>query len=296
LQRQHLVAVQAAAELSAAEVEGAELQSQHIRFTPGRVTPGEYAFDIGSAGSTTLVAQTVLPPLMKASAPSHITIKGGTHNPLAPPVDFLREAFAPLVAQIGPRVEPRCVNYGFFPEGKGRLEVGITPAKSLAPLHLHERGAWLGGHAWAFVGKLPLHIAERELAVIRSEFAWPDAELEAISADNTRGNVVVLALRYERVSEVVISFGERGLPAEEVARAAIREARRYLDETDVPVGEHLADQLLIPLALAGAGSFVTGPLSQHTTTNMETIGRFLPVKFKSQEQSPGRWLVEVRRE
>jgi RNA 3'-terminal phosphate cyclase (ATP) len=112
--------------------------------------------------------------------------------------------------------------------------------------------------------------------------------------DNTRGNVVVLILRFEHLSEVVIAFGERGRPAEEVAQAAILEAHRYL-ASEVPVGEHLADQLLIPLALAGRGSFVTGPLSLHAWTNMETIGRFLPMKFDVTEHGPVSWLVAAKR-
>ncbi len=99
LLRQHLTAVLAAAEIGQAQVEGAVLGSTSIGFVPGPVKAGEYRFAVGSAGSGTLVFQTVLPALMLATGPSRLVIEGGTHNDAAPPFPFLERAFLPLVVQ-----------------------------------------------------------------------------------------------------------------------------------------------------------------------------------------------------
>src|SRR5689334_333662 len=133
LLRQHLTAVRAATALCQAQVEGDSLGSMTLRFVPGDVKPGEYAFAIGTAGSATLVLQTVLPPLLLASRPSKITIEGGTHNPLAPPVDFLDRSFLPLVRRMGPRVRVQLERWGFYPAGGGRISVEIEPVQRLQP-------------------------------------------------------------------------------------------------------------------------------------------------------------------
>jgi RNA 3'-terminal phosphate cyclase (ATP) len=117
LLRQHLTAVLAAAEVSAAEVEGAALASRRLLFRPGRVRAGDYAFRVGTAGSATLVLQTVLPALLLAEGESTLTLEGGTHNPMAPPVDFLENAYLPLVNRLGPRVKVQLVRPGFYPAG-----------------------------------------------------------------------------------------------------------------------------------------------------------------------------------
>jgi RNA 3'-terminal phosphate cyclase (ATP) len=294
LQRQHLTAVNAAAEIGRAEVEGAGVGAQQFSFRPRAVAPGDYRFPIGTAGATTLVLQTVLPPLMTADAPSTLRFEGGTHNVHAPPFDFLERVFVPLVNRMGPRVELTLERYGFYPPGGGRFRVKITPASTLAPLHLLERGRLLHRRARALVVNLPPHIAERELGVVAGELDWTDDELQLEASKNalSAGNVVMLEVESEQLTEMFTRVGERGLLAERVASEACAEARRYL-ATDAPVGEHLADQLLIPLALAGGGSYVTLPLSLHTTTNIEVIKKFLDVRITTETLAGGLQRVEI---
>ncbi|MCA9068770.1 MAG: RNA 3'-phosphate cyclase, partial [Planctomycetaceae bacterium] len=136
LKRQHLTAVRAAAEISGATVQGDELNSQEVHFEPGPVQPGHYRFDIGSAGSTTLVLQTVLPVLMLGTEPSHLTLEGGTHNGMSPPLDFLESAFLPLLAKMGPQVSLKLVRRGYYPAGGGHFEATIQPVEKLKPLTL----------------------------------------------------------------------------------------------------------------------------------------------------------------
>jgi RNA 3'-terminal phosphate cyclase (ATP) len=293
LQRQHLTAVRAAAEVGQAEVRGAELDSLELLFVPGENRPGEYAFDIGTAGSVTLVLQTVLPALMLAPAPSQLRLIGGTHNMLAPPVDFLQEAFLPLLNRMGPEIEVRLDRYGFYPRGGGQITASIQPAATLARLDLLQRGRLRRRAAVGVVANLPRHIAEREVDTIRRRLSWPEDFLEIREVESHGpGNVVYVTIESEQVTEVFTGFGQIGVPAEKVAAGVVREVRRYL-ESEAPVGEHLADQLLLPLALAGGGSYRTLELSNHTTTNIETIRRFLEVAVVAEPVQPSLWEVRL---
>jgi RNA 3'-terminal phosphate cyclase (ATP) len=296
LLKQHLTAVEAAKTVGCAEVTGAALGSQTLEFTPGPVTPGNYRFAVGTAGSATLVLQTVLPALLTASGHSTLTLEGGTHNPMAPPFDFLASSFMPLIHRMGPSValELRC--HGFFPAGGGRFHARIEPAKKLSRLDLLERGSVRSRQARILVSKLPEHVAERELTVVRDELKWRAGEcvIETVQYPVGPGNAVVLAIEAEHVTEVFTGFGERGRPAEEVAKSAVEAAKAWL-EAGVPVDEHLADQLLIPMVLAGGGSFRTTKPSLHTTTNAEVIQRFLSAPINVQQESALAWRLTVGR-
>lgn len=294
LMRQHLTAFQAAARVSGAQVEGAEVGSREIAFIPGEVRPGEYRFDIGTAGSATLILQTVLPALLHAAGPSTLILEGGTHNPQAPPFDFLDRAFLPLLRRMGARVEAVLERPGFYPAGGGRLRVAVSPAGCLEGLELLDRGEILDRRAVAILSSLPRHVGERELRHVERETGWTPSAFEVREVRSPGpGNVLLLEIETTAVTEVFTGFGEKGVPAEEVAGRALREMRRWLD-SGVPVGEHLADQLLLPLALAGSGSFVTLPLSLHATTQIDLIPRFLDVRIAVDRQGE-RHVVRVSR-
>ena len=195
---------------------------------------------------------------------------------------------------MGPRVEIELVRYGFYPPGGGQFNVYIEPSARLAPLDLIERGEFRAQRARALVVRLPPNIAERELRVVREQLGWTDEQLRVETSDNalSPGNVLTLEFESRHLTEIITGMGERGVRAETVAERACAEARQYLAHSG-PVGEHLADQLLIPLALAGGGSYTTGPPSLHTTTNVEIIKKFLPVGIELRELGGGTWLVEV---
>jgi RNA 3'-terminal phosphate cyclase (ATP) len=296
LLRQHLTAVNAAAAVAHAKVAGATLRSTELTFEPGEVRPGDSHFAVGTAGSATLVLQTVLPALLCAAGPSTLRLEGGTHNPWAPPFDFLLNSFLPLVNRMGPTVEATLVRPGFYPAGGGEFHVSITPAAKLAPIQLLERGATRRVKATARVARLPRHIAERELRVIGNGLALADDDLivEEIPDSRGPGNVVTIEVECENVTEVCTGFGERGVPAERVAERVLQEARRYLS-AGAPVGEYLADQLLIPLALAGSGAFRTPALSPHAETNIAVIQAFLDVEFEIDRHTPPGYVVRVKR-
>src|SRR5262245_51567856 len=182
LLRQHLTAVKAAAKIGQAEVTGANIGSTQLTFTPGRVSHGDYQFAVGTAGSATLVLQTVLPALLISGdrdQKTNLTLEGGTHNPYAPPFDFLARAFLPLLERMGPRFDVKLERYGFYPAGGGRIEISIEPATRLETIELNERGKILNRRATALVAHLPRSIAERELGVIHRKLSWPQNWLNA---------------------------------------------------------------------------------------------------------------------
>jgi RNA 3'-terminal phosphate cyclase (ATP) len=291
LMRQHLTAVRAAATVCGGTLTGDELGSRALSFTPGKLRAGEYRFPISTAGSACLVFQTVLWPLLYAGGPSHVVFEGGTHNPKAPPFDFLAITLLPLLRRMGARVEARLERHGFYPAGGGRIvvdivDIGDVGPGALAPIELLEAGPVRAQRARALVVNLTGKIARRELDVVRADLGWPEeaCRIESITNAPGAGNVLFLELERDGITEVVTSVGERGKLAERVAEEAVEEARRYL-AADAPVGEHLADQLVIPMALAGGGAYRTGPLTLHTRTNIDVVRRFLPVEI-SVEDAP----------
>lgn len=275
LQRQHLVAVQAAARVCNGRLDGAELNSREITLTPQIPCAGTYVFDIGSAGSTTLVLQTVLPILLCADGPSSVGIRGGTHNSMAPPVEFLRESFLPALHRCGVSATVELERHGFYPAGGGAIQAAIQPWQAQAPLDLLERGKAIGRHAEVLLANLPAHVASREALALKHGLHWSHAEVDEreVEADGP-GNVVIARLRHANVTAVLTAFGELRKSSEQVAQEAIKQVRRYTDSS-APVCEHLADQLLLPLALGAGGRFRTAAPSEHTRTNAAIIARFL---------------------
>ena len=290
LKRQHATAVNAAAQVCDATIEGATPGSNELTFNPNAIKGGDSRFSMGTAGSTTLVFQTLLPVLLNADQPSTITLEGGTHNPFAPPFDFLQKAYLPQLKRMGAEITSNLIRPGFYPAGGGKLELSVAPCPALKPLELHERGKLINRNVRAIVSNLPAHIAERECDIIRRKFEWKGKDdcCHAEEVDsNGPGNVVMIELQYQHVTELFVAFGEKNRRAEQVARDVARQATAYL-KTDVPVGEYLADQLLLPMAIGkangtGGGSFRTLALSDHSTTHINIIREFLDVDIQVEQ-------------
>jgi RNA 3'-terminal phosphate cyclase (ATP) len=225
-----------------------------------------------------------LPALISAAGPSRIEIEGGTHNPSAPPFDFLQRCFIPLIERMGPKVKLELQKYGFYPAGGGRIVVDVIPTDVLKPIELEERAEITTKRATALVANLPYHIARRELDTVGKLLNW---DAESLRCEDTKnsvspGNLVMIELASSTVTEIFTAFGKLGVSAEDVAKDAAEQARAYMHST-AAVDEHLADQLLLPLALAGGGSFSAVNLNMHAKTNMEVIRQFLPVSFQVTE-------------
>lgn len=283
LKRQHLTAIGAAREICGGNVSGVDLGSDTFTFAPGPIQTRHFKFGIAGAGSSTLVAQTVLPALMMADKPSTITVEGGTHNSGAPPYDFLAKTYLPQVAKLGPKFTATLGRHGFVPVGGGELSIEIEPVDSLKGLDLMTRDNKVRPRVTALLSRLDEDIGHRETAAVARKMGWAKSTTEVVHVESPGpGNVVMVDMDCGNICEVVTGFGRRGLNAKIVAKNVSKEALAYL-ASDAPVGEYLADQLLLPMALAASkgqtSRFVTGALSEHSTTNMDVIRAFLDVRF-----------------
>ena len=299
LLRQHLTAVQAAVQVSSAHVQGAELGSQQLVFRPGAVRAGEYSFRIGTAGSTTLVLQTILPALMTAEGSLVDPTRRRHAQPAGPGLRFSGGRLP--AADRPPRVRASrsvCNSPVSFPPDSGESRRRSNRHRSSAGWNCWIEEHCSGERVRALVARLPRHIAERECRTIAQATGWDEScfEIHQIADAPGPGNAVTVELQFEHVTEVFTGFGERGVPAEVVAQRTLDRVQHYLD-ADVPVGEHLADQLLLPLGIGahqgtGGGVFRTLPLSSHSLTHIRVLKRFLNVRVEV-EQAEGGVLVRV---
>jgi RNA 3'-terminal phosphate cyclase (ATP) len=317
LMRQHLTAVKAAVEICGGQAAGAALGSRSVTFEPRPVRPGEYRFDVGGAGSATLVLQTVLPALLIADGPTNLILEGGTHNTWAPPFDFLEKAFLPLINRMAPHVDVELERHGFYPAGGGRFRVHIQPAAALEGFDLCERGAIVECRARMLLANLPEHIGRREIGTIVDKTGWRAKWCSVAAVDSAGpGNAVLLEVASEHVTEVFTAFGQQGVKAERVAADAAKQANEYI-AGGVPVGHYLADQLLLPLGISAwqadgesvssvggrdpvrqprqrGGSFRTLPLSLHATTHIDLLREILGLTITADPpDSAGGCLVRV---
>lgn len=296
--RQHLTGVQAIAQVSGGLVEGAELGSQTLTLTPNGLRGGSFELEVGSAGSAILVAQTILPALMFAPEASTVTIGGGTHASWAPPFDYFERCYLPLLSRMNASVSVSIESHGFYPAGGGRIVMHVEPTSGLRGISLINREGELNAQVQSLVARIPASIGDRECGVIERKTGWSHDSFETrvIEQSGGPGNVVMIQCGFDNVTELFIGFGKVGVRAEYVARCVLREARAYLS-LDVPVGQYLADQLLLPMGLAAAkgsaSEFRTGPLSQHSLTHINVLRRFLDIQIRVIQNDDGSVTVRV---
>jgi RNA 3'-terminal phosphate cyclase (ATP) len=293
LMRQHLTCVKASAAISGAAVDGADIGSTEIVFRPGKVRGGDWHFAIGTAGSAGLLFQTLLPALLHADAPSSLRLEGGTHNPMAPPFEFLDRVFLPALARMGAEVSLKLVETGFAPAGGGIIEAAITPCPRLTPCDFRERGELRSLDIRVPVRNLPKSIAERIRDAAQKLLPDATAAIDIREPGPGRGVCVLVEAAFDQGGEMTSAFGEHGVTSERVGQHAAKVMRDYLG-TGAAVGRCLADQLLLPMALAGGGAFLTLPTDEHVPTNISVIGTFLPVSIRQTTPARGRVLIEMR--
>jgi len=297
LAKQHLSCVQAACQICNGECKGVAQGSKVLDFHPGRVHKGDFNFDIGSAGSATLVIQTVLPALFLADKPSTVAVTGGTHNPWAPPFDFLCETFLPAIVTAGFRGNCKLIKHGFFPAGGGKITFYVQPWQKQPhqKINLCEPSSQFQIHARIYTAKLPAHIAQRQQKLLfQSKLNIHNVEhVEATDSDGP-GNCVMIRLCGSRFASqnrssggnrttVFTAFGMRGKPSQDVVGEVVSLAENFLT-SGAAIDRFLADQLLVYMAILKSGCYTTNELSTHLLTNMEVIKKFLPVNFSVEQQ------------
>jgi RNA 3'-terminal phosphate cyclase (ATP) len=297
LQPQHLKAVDAAAAISKAEVEGAHLHASEITFIPQEIRSGRYRFEIGTAGSTSLVLQTVLIPLSMTSSASTVIIGGGTHVPWSPSFHYLQLHWLPFLNEMGFNAAIQLDAAGFYPGGGGRISATIRPIPSHpAPLQLEVRGRLLQISGISAVSNLPISIADRQKrqALRRLQAHCSELRIKTTELPSPgKGTMLLLAAQFEHGRAVFAALGALGKSSEQVADEAVDDLLAFL-ESEAAVDEHLADQLLLPLALAkGTTSFTTPRITPHLRTNAAVLQAFLPLKIRLEEPDQGPAKVEI---
>ena len=250
LKRQHLTCVKAVAEICGAKVSDVTVGSMELSFKPGPIKGGDYRFDVGTAGSVTLVAQTVIPVLLKADKPSTVTITGGTHVPFAPIWEFLVETYLPELRRMGAQVEAELECCGFYPAAGGVVKLKVWPydkTKKIDSFKLTELGAYRGGKVVGVVSAIPTGIAEAEVGIVQRQFAELGLtfEIRTVEAFGP-GNYCYVQLDYARGSVVLSAVGTYNKSRKQVAHEVVTAVRDFL-KAGKACEKHLADQLLVPL-------------------------------------------------
>ncbi|GLS26241.1 RNA 3'-terminal phosphate cyclase [Marinibactrum halimedae] len=293
LLRQHLTCLKAAQEICEAKVKGATLGSTLVEFIPGKVRAGKYHFAVGSAGSTTLVFQTVYLPLLLAGSDSELLLEGGTHNGMAPSFDFIRQSFLPELEKMGVMIEAELERFGFYPAGGGAWKAYIRSTDKIVSYQNERRGELLSLTAVATSAQIPGHVVDRELRRVTDHFSPICVDLNKRLVKSVGpGNILSLQAKYEEITECVEVIGERSVSAEVVADNAADKLKTYLSSNSV-IGEYLADQLLLPMALGAGGSFTTIEPSLHLKTNAEIIQAFVGTKITISKLASNSWKVLV---
>jgi RNA 3'-terminal phosphate cyclase (ATP) len=279
LMAQHLKAVEAAAAIGRAQVDGAVLGSQRLTFEPNGIHAGHFHFDIATAGSTTLVLQTILPPLGLARTASTIVITGGTHVPWSPSFDYLDLHWLRYMEEIGFHAAATLPRAGFYPRGGGRVEATVQPAAAPSPLRLTERGPLKGIHGISAVANLDRAIAERQRRQALRRLSGYSNQIDIEPRDlpaPSPGTFLLLLAEFDGSRCCYVALGARGKPAERVADEAVDALAEFL-ATDGAVDQFLADQLLVPLTLAaGISEIRTSKVTEHLVTNAKLACRFIP--------------------
>jgi RNA 3'-terminal phosphate cyclase (ATP) len=296
LMPQHLEAVRSAAIICRGQIQGDRPGGAELRFHPGPINPGTYAFDIGTAGSTALLAQTLVPALALQRRPSQLTLTGGTHVPKSPCYHYLAWQWQPYLERIGLHVNIAMARAGFYPRGGGVLSIRVDPPRGLRSLALTNRGALVGISGISAVANLPDHIARRQRLAAQGQLTGygplriVEQRLEAYG----QGTVIALLARFAGGSGCHFALGAPGKRADAVGAEAAQELRRYIAGA-AAVDRYLADQLLLPLALVpGRSTYTAERITNHLLTNAMVIRSFLPQAAISVEQLPnGHARVEV---
>lgn len=295
LMRQHLTSVRAAAAISDGVLAGAELGATAFEFAPGDVRGGDYEFTVGTAGSVALVLQTVLPALIAGRCAARVAVEGGSHAKMAPPFDFLDAAYGRVLRTAGVGFHVTLERYGFYPAGGGRIVCDVDATEGMKPVDLRLAHPFETLRAVATSCDLPDDVARRELDALRDALGETlPATYDVVRCTaRSPGNTLHVLLEGSGAAEVFTVFGERGVRAEALGAALGAEVRAFL-ETGVPVGPHLADQLLVLSSVGAGGAFRTVPLTLHSRTLLELIPRFLDVEIVTNERADGTVDVEVR--
>ncbi len=300
LMQQHLTSVQAAREISDADVKGAEYGSTELEFRPKTLKSGKFIFDVaeerGSAGSTALVLQAIMVPLLKAKNVSEIILKGGTHTEWSPPYHYLEWVLFPMLKKLGIKIESKLKKWGFYPRGGGEIYIKINPVEEIKNWDFTERGRLQKLWGISVVCDLPRHIAERQRRASYNLLRRYSPEIEIWEVKGlSKGTFFFLVAEYENSICGFSSLGAPGKPAEKVGEEATEEFLKH-EKRGGALDKHLADQIINFLTLGkGEFRFTTSEITLHLLTNIWVIKKFkdVEIKIKGKEGERGEILIKI---
>lgn len=281
MMRQHLAAVKAATQMSKAKTQGMELGSRSLFFEPTEsFDGGDLMVELSSAGSTSLIFQTLLPSMLKAGRYTNLILKGGTHNPMAPCFDFLKDSFIPCLDKMGYNIELKLIRRGFYPAGGGEFHVEVKPSRKYFPFIQLQRKMLMLESATCILSKLWPGILEKELQLLDHEFQGriPIYGVEDDSSPGP-GNVVLIKQMYGDLYSVFTSFGDRNISSEKVIEEVVQEMKSF-QRSSATIEPRLADQLLLPMLIAEGGEFTTSKITNHLITQAELLNQICGYKVE----------------
>ncbi len=285
IQAQHLKAIEASALISNAITEGASLKSSKLRFIPREIKAGNFKFNIGTAGSTSLVLQTLYLPLSFAPATSVISIIGGTHVPWSPTFDYLKNCWLYFMEKIGFKISVDLKRAGFYPHGGGEVKAIINPITEIKPLNIIDRGKLLKIEIYSAHSNLTDEVAKRQAKTaekILKNYAEVEIVIDELESYSKNTTIAITGI-FENTVCCYTNLGEKGKRAEIVAEEACEKFLNFLS-SDSALDEYIADQILLPLSIANdVSEFTVLKITNHIRTNMETIKNFLDVDFEIKE-------------
>lgn len=296
LMRQHLACVKATAEITGGHITGAELNSCELTFEPDKIHGGDYRFAVGSAGSVTLIAQTVIPVLLCADGPSHVVIEGGTHTDQSPIFEFFDRVYLPVLRKMGADITAKMDSIGFYPAGGGKIVLDIQPVKSWNRFECMQAGNLKRSMLIAMGCSIDKQIMEDEVFICKDKLEVKEGfrhESQVVKSPGP-GNVLYAQMEYENITELFSVCGAFNVSRREVGERVAGMVNKYL-ALNVPVGRFLADQLLLPMAIGAGGKYLTPPPSKHTQTNIEVIRTFLNTDIELENRKNETYVIEVKK-
>jgi len=304
LKRQHMAGIDVIAQLVDAKVNGLEIGSTTVEFTPQDRRGGHYSYDVGTAGSISLILQAALPTAAVAPEPIQLSLTGGTDVSWSPPIDYMRTLFAHSLRRMGPRVEISVRKRGHFPRGGGKVSCTITPVEELAPLELVHFGELIEVGGISHCVRLPSHVAKRQADAAQSVLR--NGRIEQIMIDTESyqkgedrhlgpGSGIVLWAESDQGARLGADrLGERGRPAEEVGSECAQQLLSELS-TRMAIDSHLCDMLVPYLSLA-RGTSVIGvtKITPHLKTNLWVAQRILDVDVNLEGEAGGPGKLTIR--
>jgi RNA 3'-phosphate cyclase len=289
LKRQHMAGIDLISQIVGAEVDGLEIGSTEITFRPSELGSGDFRYDIGTAGSISLVLQAVLPPAILSSEPVRFFLKGGTDVKWSPPIDYLREVFVPVANRLGANIEIQRKKRGHYPRGGGEVVVEVTPTSMFSPISLLDFGNLIAVSGISHCVRLPGHVADRQAKTVETDLSNRGIKFEEIERESYQKNndphlgpgsgIVLWAESETGIRIGADSLGDRGKRAEVVGKEAVIQLLQEL-ATGKAIDSHLCDMLIPYLALAeGTSQIGVTEITSHLVTNIWVAGRILGIKI-----------------